>query len=68
MSKRMFEFAKGKFLNQSKLIQVNIYQKENTFRVAFDMDSVSKEKSTLYSEAFTSYEAALALVQSIILD
>lgn len=65
MKNGMFEFAKGKFLNQNKLIQANIYEKDGGFRVAFDMDSTSKEKSTLYSDKFTSSEAALALVQQL---
>lgn len=68
MKKGLFEFAKGKFLNTKKLIQANIYEKDGGFRVAFDMDAASKEKATLYSDKFTSAEAATALIQQIDLD
>lgn len=57
MSEKMFEYAKGKFVNPKKVIAVNAYEKEGKWRAAIDVDVVSKEKATLYSDAFETYDS-----------
>ena len=65
MENKMFEFAKGRYVNPRKILSVNIYQKESNWRVAIELDASYKEQHTVYSDPFTIYEAAQAYVNLI---
>lgn len=76
MSKLDFEYAKGRFLNSSKVVDAAIYTKQATtadadgqypvvIRVAISMDTEHKDKAVLYSDVMTDDKAARAFIASV---
>ena len=76
----LFEYQKGRFLNTSKVITASVYNKDTgktsdidgskviEIRVAIDLDSVNKYKSTVYTGPFKSEQEAINLIKSIPVD
>lgn len=73
----MFEISKGRFVDPNKIIGANVYQKSTgkmapdkvtelkEIRVAIDLDTANKDKSSVYAGPFLDESAALAFIKSI---
>jgi len=72
----MFEYAKGRFVNPSKISNCSIYTKQGdtpdeqgnypiTHRVAIDLDVKDATKATVYSDAYTNDSEARRFVGTI---
>lgn len=72
----MFKYAPGRFVQPSKIITANVYQKEerdnegrptggNVLRVAIDLDVKESSRNVIYSEPMPSLAAAEAFIASI---
>lgn len=54
----MFEYKTNRFLNPQRIIAANVYQKDDQTRVAIDLDVLDTNMKTVYTDSFTSMEAA----------
>ena len=61
----MFEYQKGRFVNAKKIVGFNIYQKDNTWRIAIDLDVESTKENCVYSQGFNTYDEALVFAKTI---
>ena len=61
----MFEYRKDRFVNAQRIIAANIYQKEGSLKVAIDLDVRETANNCVYSDPFTSIEAARAYIAII---
>lgn len=79
MSKQLFEYAKNRFVNPTKIISMSIYSKQAEtpnergeytviYRVAIDLDVKEAPKSTVYSDAYETEELAKQFLLSIPVD
>ena len=79
MSKQPFQFAKGRFVNPARILTAHIYQKDETdnsgqatgrkiLRVAIELDTLDKAKSSIFSDAMPDLAAAESFINSIPFD
>ena len=61
----MFEISTGKFIVASRIVDCNIYSKNNEFGVAISMDTVNAEDRTAYSAKFKTNEEAVKFVHAM---
>lgn len=71
-----FQYAKGRFVNPKRIIDTAVYSKQSdspdseghypiNWRVALTLDVANKDKGTLYSDAFSTEQAALEFCSKI---
>jgi hypothetical protein len=76
MNETNFEYAKGRFCNPKKIIEVSVYSKqmpgkdnpsdyETIYRVAITLDVQNKDKGTLYSDGFDTETKAIEFAKTI---
>jgi len=76
MAKTMFRYATGRFVNPSRILTANIYQKDadpddrttqngKVIRVAIDLDAEQAAKTVVYSDPFPSVPDAEKFIMSI---
>lgn len=76
MENQKFQYAKGRFINSSKIIEASIYEKqvpgkdnpsayETIIRVAITLDVQNKDKGVVYSDAFSSVSEAELYVSKL---
>lgn len=73
----MFEITKGRFVDASKIIGANVYKKDTgnvnqengskitEIRVAIDLDTSNKDKSSVYAGPFENEQMAIDFIKSI---
>jgi len=76
MSEINFKYAKNRFVNPKKIIDVSVYSKQLpdlddqgknkiAWRVAITVDVLNKDNSTLYSDAYATEVEALKFAESV---
>lgn len=76
MENEKFEYAKNRFCNPKKIIEVSVYSKQSqspdsegqypaAWRVALTIDVQNKDKGTLYSDAFETERQAVDFAKSV---
>lgn len=76
MENQKFEYAKGRFINPAKIIEVSIYKKDvpgkedpsdytTVYRVALTLDVQVKDKGVVYSDGFETEAAARLFAMTI---
>jgi hypothetical protein len=76
MSEQSFEYARGRFINPSRIIEVSVYKKdvpgkenpsayETVYRIALTLDVQQADKSVVYSDAYASEADALAYARAV---
>lgn len=61
----MFEYAQGRFVNLQRVICANVYNKDNTLRVAIDLDVSESSRSTVYTAPFDSHDSAVNWIKAM---
>ncbi len=72
----MFEISKGRFVDPSRILGANIYNKDcgvdstngerkTEIRVALDIDTENKDKSSLFAGPFADEQKAIDFIKSI---
>lgn len=76
MSEQNFQYAKGRYVNPKRIVEVSVYSKQatspdnegnypTTWRVAISLDVKEAEKSTVYSDPFATETDANNFAQKI---
>lgn len=61
----MIKISENKFVNEKKVLSANIYSKESVIKVAIELDSTSKEMSTVYAGPFQSVQDAEKFIYTL---
>jgi len=62
MENKMFKYANGRYINPTKILTANVYQKDDKYRVAIDIDVKEASKNVVYSDTFETAQAAESFI------
>jgi hypothetical protein len=61
----MFEISQGKYIVASRIVDCNIYEKDQKFGIAISMDTVNAEARTAYSAKMATREEAVSFINKM---